>query len=147
MAANCLCVVLAAFWSEAALTFCRGRSRAELLRTGLCALAVVAVGVAMVVVGSGNDGAVELLSSHHTQIRTGLEEAKAIEAASARKDSDRLAELSKLAAAASKPASQHEHHLLVSRLLVAWIARQHAYASLEGQTQGTNERHDSTPPE
>ena len=58
----------------------------------------------MVVVGSGNDGAVELLSSHHTQIRTGLEEAKAIEAASARKDSDRLAELSKLAAAASKQA-------------------------------------------
>jgi len=67
----------------------------------MCALAVVAVGVVMVVIGSGNDAAVELLSSHHgTQMRTALEAAKGIETKTARLDSERLSELSKLAAAA-----------------------------------------------
>ena len=56
-------------------------------------------------VGSRNDGAVELLSSHHNkQIRTGLEEAEAIESKSAQEDSERLSELSKLAAAAGRQA-------------------------------------------
>ena len=59
----------------------------------MCALAVVAVGVVMVVIGSGNDAAVELLSSHHgTQIRTALEAAKGIETKTARQDSERLSE-------------------------------------------------------
>ena len=71
----------------------------------MCALAVVAVGVVMVAIGSGNDAAVELLSSHHgTQIRTALEAAKGMETKTARQDSERLSELNKLAAAADAQA-------------------------------------------
>ena len=70
-----------------------------------CVLAFVALGVVMVSVGSRNDSALELLSSHHNrQVRTGLEEAKAIESKSAKEDSERLFELNKLAAAADRQA-------------------------------------------
>lgn len=73
----------------------------EARRAGLCALAVCALVAAMVAVGAGNDGAIELLASHHAaQIRTGLEAAMTIESASAHKDSSRLQELDRLAAAA-----------------------------------------------
>eukprot|EP00802_Teleaulax_amphioxeia_P005744 Tamp_05748.p1 GENE.Tamp_05748~~Tamp_05748.p1 ORF type:complete len:662 (-),score=271.83 Tamp_05748:467-2452(-) len=70
----------------------------------MCALAVVAVGVVMVAIGSGNDAAVELLSSHHSQMRTALEAAKDIESKTARRDSERLSELNRLAAAANAQA-------------------------------------------
>jgi hypothetical protein len=81
------------------------RTGSEAMRTGLCILAVVALGVVMVAVGSGNDDAIVLLSSHsNKQIRTGLEEAKAIETISAHQDSERLFELNKLAAAAGQQA-------------------------------------------
>lgn len=83
----------------------RGHASSDAMRTGMCVLAVVALGLVMVSVGSSNEDAVELLSSHHDrQIRTGLEEAKAIESKSAKEDSERLSELSKLAAAADRQA-------------------------------------------
>jgi hypothetical protein len=87
------------------LTRRRGRGHADTMRAGACVLAVVALGVVMVSVGSRNDAALELLSSHHNrQVRTGLEEAKAIESKSAKEDSERLFELNKLAAAADRQA-------------------------------------------
>jgi len=75
------------------------------MRTGLCVLAVLCLGVVMVAIGNGNADAVELLSSHHrTQLRTGLEAAKVTESRTAKKDSERLFELNKLAAAADQQA-------------------------------------------
>eukprot|EP00291_Cryptomonas_curvata_P008102 CAMPEP_0172188594 /NCGR_PEP_ID=MMETSP1050-20130122/22023_1 /TAXON_ID=233186 /ORGANISM="Cryptomonas curvata, Strain CCAP979/52" /LENGTH=373 /DNA_ID=CAMNT_0012863131 /DNA_START=73 /DNA_END=1190 /DNA_ORIENTATION=+ len=76
----------------------RGLTKGDYIRIFSTVLVVVAVGLVMVLVGSANPNAIEMLSNHHTKSK--------IEHVRNAHDDDRLEELTRLASAAQSEAKQ-----------------------------------------